>query len=824
MNDAPRLSRCAPRAQLFLASASLAIGLWLAAHHPLAPWTVSALLLASALIAGMRPIVCLFALPALLPVLGMAPWTGWIMVEEFDLAVLAMAAGAYFSQASQASIVAKGNAARSVTAGKLTAWLFLALLVGNIVSMCIGVAGAGQLGTGWFQSYDEPMNSLRISKSVLFCALLGPLLWMELNRDQERALRTLTAGFAAGLGVATLTIVWERLAYMSLFDFSQHYRTTGLFWEMHVGGAALDAYLAMSMPFALRALWRAKTALRQVLAATFLGLVGYACLTTFSRGLYVAIGVSLVVLVGLVVMRRTSLADRPQAVVWRAMRIAMGIALAYFVAHQLFSTSGYAGAGAMLAVWLAMLRLATGLRREPAFATSVLGYVCSGVAVGGLAAWVVSALAYGAALHFVVACALAGMLLARRDYAASASRLRLAVAGFGWLMATAIALAAREGGYTGLLYAACVAGLLIALLATVALPGCSLMPAKRSGQAITLATLALCIEAAALVGGGSYLSQRFNLAQRDVDRRLDHWQGGLALLKSPADWMFGRGLGRFPAEYVAVSPLVESPGGYRIVRESLNHFARLRGPETIEGLEGVFGISQRISATPNAIYRVALEARSQIDAGLYLSICERHLIYEVSCADATIPVGAGGWRKIHLTLDARTLHGGPPLAPRLTSFSMAAEKVGQVVDIDSLSLVAPDGRELLGNGDFAHDGARWFLSGRYYFLPWHIDNLLFELLIDRGVLALVLFAAVFVLALRNLVWGRGSQHFEAPFFAASLTGLCVVGCFGSVTDAPRVAFLAGLILLTSARIAAGTKPAAQAQPDHRDGSFGTAPW
>ena len=81
------------------------------------------------------------------------------------------------------------------------------------------------------------------------------------------------------------------------------YRTTALFWEMHVGGAAIDAYLAMATPFVAWALWTARTPLRWSAAAALALLTAYACLTTFSRGVYIAV-VGPLLLLGLLLARQ----------------------------------------------------------------------------------------------------------------------------------------------------------------------------------------------------------------------------------------------------------------------------------------------------------------------------------------------------------------------------------------------------------------------------------------------------------------------------------------------------------------------------------------
>ena len=72
-----------------------AAAVWLAAHHPLSAPIAVALTAVAALAVARWPWVWPVMLPALLPWLALAPWSGWITVEEMDLLVLAVAAGGY---------------------------------------------------------------------------------------------------------------------------------------------------------------------------------------------------------------------------------------------------------------------------------------------------------------------------------------------------------------------------------------------------------------------------------------------------------------------------------------------------------------------------------------------------------------------------------------------------------------------------------------------------------------------------------------------------------------------------------------------------------
>src|SRR5690606_32564334 len=128
---------------------------------------------------------------------------------------------------------------------------------------------------------------MRVAKSSLYALLLVPLLRREL--DRPGAHECFAVGMVAGAIVVSLAAVWERVAYPGLLNFTDVYRTTALFWEMHVGGAAIDAYLALATPFVAWALWRARTRWQWALAALLALVWVYVCLTTFARGVYLGV-------------------------------------------------------------------------------------------------------------------------------------------------------------------------------------------------------------------------------------------------------------------------------------------------------------------------------------------------------------------------------------------------------------------------------------------------------------------------------------------------------------------------------------------------------
>jgi len=262
----------------------LVLGGWLALHHPRAPLLVATAFALWSAFVFLRPVAWLFVVPALLPVIDLAPWTGWLVVEEFDILVLGAAAGGYASLALRRGIRGGMSAIPLALIGLVGAWTAIGIYRG------FNAAGANELG--WFDGYYAASNSLRVAKSYLLATLMLPLLAVEMRRSCPRATGTLAAGLVAGLGLASLAVLWERLAFPGLLNFSSDYRVTALFWEMHVGGAALDGFLALTVPFAIRELLAANTGMRRTSAALCLLLAAYACLATFSRGVYLAVPVS----------------------------------------------------------------------------------------------------------------------------------------------------------------------------------------------------------------------------------------------------------------------------------------------------------------------------------------------------------------------------------------------------------------------------------------------------------------------------------------------------------------------------------------------------
>jgi O-antigen ligase len=107
-------------------------------------------------------------------------------------------------------------------------------------------------------------------------------------------------------------------------------------------------------------------------------------------------------------------------------------------------------------------------------------------------------------------------------------------------------------------------------------------------------------------------------------------------------------------------------------------------------------------------------------------------------------------------------------------------------------LRSADENQLLANADFERGFSHWLPSAQGWYVPWHIDNLYLELLIERGIAGATLVLGALGWALHRML-ASARRNPIAPFLAASLAGALCLGLVSSILDVPRVAFLLGLI-------------------------------
>jgi hypothetical protein len=129
-----------------------------------------------------------------------------------------------------------------------------------------------------------------------------------------------------------------------------------------------------------------------------------------------------------------------------------------------------------------------------------------------------------------------------------------------------------------------------------------------------------------------------------------------------------------------------------------------------------------------------------------------------------------------------------------------------VLDFDNISIRDEGRSEILKNGDFESGIDHWFGYYDFNHLPWHIENIWVHTYFELGAIGLLLFVLLILKALIRTVRSPPGNRFAFALFI-SLIGFLAVGCFNTLIDSPRIAFLFYLILLYSL----GTGPAIAAE-------------
>ena len=769
------------------------LGLALAWHYPLSPLLAC---LAFVILVGVglgRSPFWLLLIPAALPVIDLAPWSGWLTLEEFDLLVLALACGVYLRLLMRAERPLPDRG-RMLPVGALL--FIVAFGISIFISLFRGFDDAGGFSFGWFQGYDGPMNSLRIGKSFLLAGLLLPALLHFLRRDQAHTVRWLGWGLALGLGTASLAALVERLAYTGLLNFSADYRSTALFWEMHVGGAALDGWLLLSFPFAVWACQTAKGNLQRVFALGLLALGGYASLTTFSRGVYLGLAASMLVL-GFILWRRKPAGQGSVSGRWQLLGWSLVVAWFGLLVSLVFPVAGYRGLIAILGLVFVMLALPGVLRVLPLrrFAlASVVGFLGGSLLVIGA-----NFLPKGPYILYAGLLAATLYALHRHNWRSFLLGAFVAWAGFVCLALAALNVAGYWGGVEAL-YDVSIAVLLVA--APLILGVCvkePLWPVALNGHLRMLGVAIVVSGIGALFLGGAYMGDRFSTSAHDLDGRLSHWRLAASMLQSPFEIAFGKGLGRFPANFHFAGPRERIAGTYGINDESGNGVLSLASANHPMSPGDILRISQRLGFDAYGPFALEFKARAKVPVQLHTEVCEKHLLYQADCLSASVVVkpGEAEWNSYQIKLGSAPLGGGSLDALKFKMFSVGAVTHSAKVDIDDVALYDFNGANLLSNGDFSQGMARWFMTSDRDHMPWHAKNLAMNLLVDQGFFGLLAFVLLTAFALWHLNYGRGKKNEISPYLTASLIGFLVVSLFDSLLDVPRLAFAYYFLVLFS---------------------------
>ena len=748
-----------------LALACLAIAAFGVFHYPLGPLVPGLILAAYAAILWFRPESWLLLIPAILPVANLSPWTGWIFFEELDLFVLVTIAVGYLR------LLPKNRIYRLMPGASL---LLMLLAASYAVSAYVGLMPLQRVDANAFSNYSSHYNSLRILKPFVWALLLLPLM----RRSGEGLF---LVGMLAGLAYVSASGIWERLAFTGLMDFANEYRITAPFPEMHTGGAALDAFLALSLPFAVFNLFSGK---RPALALLLIAVATYVAFVTFSRGLYLGYAVSVAAMVFFLLRgagKEGGKFSLPMAAV---------IAVAVILLIRTFGSGGYRGLAAA-ACLMAATYFIGGVegRGRPLPASLLLGLVCAGL---------VALFPKGSYLAFGLSAAVfaAGFVLCE-FWRKGSNGMTLAHAGFIVMGPAAVAVDWHWGGGMAAVYGALV------WIYSLALGGSrkSLWVWNRKG-AMAMALGLMLMGMAIPLLWNPYMNDRVETAKSDLNGRMTHWKGVLGMMDQ--DWkttLFGMGLGRFPETYFWRNSQHEFAGRYSIGEEDAGPYLRLEGPKYAIGFGEYLRYGQRVEIEPYRTYTLEFDARNTFaNTRIQAEICEKYLLYEKpwTCPRSVETLTPDGhWHHYKSEMKSGIIGSEPWYKRPTVQFSLADQQAGDFLDVKNVKLVDEGGRNLLHNGDFRRGEDRWFFSSDRFHLAWHAKNLGLNLYFDQGLFGLISFGLLFLHALaRQARLAMGGDMLSATRFA-SLLGFLMVGLFDSILDFPRLSLLFYLVLFSS---------------------------
>ena len=230
----------------------------------------------------------LLVVPAMLPLLNLAPGTGRFFLDEFDLLLLVTVASALWHGSIAA---ARPTLHRSLG---LPLSLFGCSVV---ISMVIGLLPLSPLDADAFSNYWSHYNSMRVAKGFVWALALLALVLRTLPIDGGFVMRLFVPGMCLGLAGVIVAGLWERALFAGLFDLRVAYRITATFSSMHTGGSEIETYLVTAIPFVWLAFARERPPLVWLGGGAILLLGAYLMVLTIARAGVLALGVALCILI-----------------------------------------------------------------------------------------------------------------------------------------------------------------------------------------------------------------------------------------------------------------------------------------------------------------------------------------------------------------------------------------------------------------------------------------------------------------------------------------------------------------------------------------------
>lgn len=307
------------------------------------------------------------------------------------------------------------------------------------------------------------------------------------------------------------------------------------------------------------------------------------------------------------------------------------------------------------------------------------------------------------------------------------------------------------------------------------------------------AFMALLVVAAYPIVTGPFASARMAVVAQDLDTRLAHARHVISVRdKDVMTEMLGQGLGRYPERHYWSEQMSKRPTGGMGVHQ----FLQVEGVSVLQlGAGPTFYLDQAVEGDLGEQVQIQIRVRTAGPGGkLVIGLCEKWLLASGTCASHIFFMRdpASDWRNLETSLKTGALSqsaGGLKRPIRLTVYNAGTTRL----DIDEISVVDAQGRELVRNGGFDQSSDHWSYASDDH-LAWHVKNMALAIWFDLGWLGVAAFGIFVLLALTRSGRRAWAGDLSAQALLAALSGLMVVGVFDSVIDEPRYLLLL-LVLL-----------------------------
>jgi len=342
----------------------LALLLYKITTYPENTLCLTAILLIYGFILRKYPHAWLIALPAILPIADLSPWTGRLFFTEFDyFMLLSLAISLWYGRWKSPLKIIKPSALLLICTYTL---LYL-------ISLLKGLFPFQPIDANAFSNYYSQYNSFRVAKGFTWALLLLPLIAHSFQQ-QQNIKKNFTYGILLGLAATASFALWERYIFTGLFNYSSDFRITSTFYSMHTGGAHLDAFLILSMPFIAFLVIESKNKIIPSLLALLLFSISlYTLLVTYTRGTYIAFAcTSIILVVGLLICRKKNQTSNFNKILWLTIFIGTVSLITQPILNGSFIQNRFNRSAQEVGIrthhWLASINM-----MEPDFLTSLFG-------------------------------------------------------------------------------------------------------------------------------------------------------------------------------------------------------------------------------------------------------------------------------------------------------------------------------------------------------------------------------------------------------------------------------------------------------------------